>query len=98
MIMIDLKRPCRPLLELCTPSKRCVKISETRRSPVPKESAADRIKRSRRVNLRYDSTRIPEVMTLAKRNVNTPPTTGFGTVHCVKFKEVWEIFRWTYQR
>ena len=51
----------------------------TRRSPTPKESAAARMKRSRRVQRMYDSTRTPDVITDAKRNVVTPPRTGFGT-------------------
>lgn len=46
---------------------------------MPKESDAARIKRSLRVNRMYDRTLMPETATDAKRNVVTPPRTGFGT-------------------
>ena len=51
----------------------------TRRSPTPNDMAAARTKRSRRVNRLYDSTRIPDVATVANKKVVTPPRTGLGT-------------------
>ena len=80
MIVIELKRPWRPLLGLSTRSKRCVKIPGTSRSPTPNAIAAARMKRSRRVKRLYDNTRTPETATDANRNVVTPPKTGFGTM------------------
>ena len=46
---------------------------------MPNDKAAASTKRSRRVNLLYDNTRIPDVATLANRKVVTPPRTGLGT-------------------
>jgi hypothetical protein len=71
--------PWRPPLGLFTPSNRYVKISGTRRSPTPNDSAAARMNLSRRVYRTKERTRRPETMTLAKRKVVTPPKTGLGT-------------------
>ena len=77
MMVIEFKKPCSPLFAL-TLSNKCVKMSGTRRSPTPKENAAARMKRSRRVKCRYERTRTPETTTLANRNVVTPPRTELG--------------------
>lgn len=79
-IVIESNSPWRPVLGLFTPSKRCVKMVGTSRSPTPNDKAAARMNRSRRVHRMYDSTRAPDTITLAKRKVVTPPRTGFGTV------------------
>ena len=47
---------------------------------MPNDMAAARINRSRRVKRLYESTRMPDVATLANRNVVTPPRTGLGTI------------------
>lgn len=78
-IVIELKRPSNPALGFCTPSNKCSNIPGTRRLPNPKDNAAAITKRSRRVNLLYDKTRIPETATLANRKVVTPPNTELGT-------------------
>lgn len=78
--MIESNKPSRPLFGFLTRSKRCVKIPGTSKSPTPNEKAAARTNRSRRVKLIYESTRIPEMTTLANKKVVTPPRTGFGTV------------------
>lgn len=79
MIVIDSKKPLRPLFGFLTPSKRWVKIVGTSRSPTPNESAAASTKRSRRVKRLYDRTRKPETATLANKKVVTPPRTELGT-------------------
>jgi hypothetical protein len=79
MISIASKRPLSPDEGLSTPSNKWVKISGTSRSPNPKHNAAAIMNRSRRVYLTYANTLTPDVATLAKRNVVTPPRTEFGT-------------------
>lgn len=79
-MVIELKRPCKPGDGFETPSNRWVNQSSTRRSPKPKAMDAARVKRLRRVQVKYDSTRIPEVNTVANRKVVTPPRTGLGTM------------------
>ena len=78
-MVIESKKPCKPLLGWLTPSKRWVKIVGTRRSPTPKENAAAMIKQSRRVHRTSERTRAPEAITLANKKVVTPPNTGLGT-------------------
>jgi hypothetical protein len=78
-ISMLLIKPFRPELWLLTPSNRCVKTVGASTSPSPNESAAARTKRARRVKRTSASTRMPDVTTLANRNVVTPPSTGFGT-------------------
>lgn len=79
-MVIESKRPWRPLLGLRTPSKRCVKIVGTSKLPMPNDMADARINRSRRVKRLYESTRTPDTATLANRKVVTPPRTGLGTM------------------
>lgn len=78
-MVIESRRLWRPLSGFRTPSKRCVKIVGTSRLPMPNDMADARMKRSRRVKRLYDSTRMPDIATLANRKVVTPPRTGFGT-------------------
>ena len=73
------KRPLNPEEGLRTPSNKWVKISGTSRFPNPKHNAAAMTNRSRRVYLTYARTLRPDVATLAKRNVVTPPRTELGT-------------------
>lgn len=81
IIVIESKRPCNPGLGLGTPSKRWVYHPWARRFPTPKLIAAARVKRFFRVQVMYDRTRIPDVITVANKNVVTPPRTGLGTVN-----------------
>ena len=74
------KRPLNPDEGLSTPSNKWVKMSGTSRLPNPKHNAAAMMNRSRRVNLAYANTLAPDVATLAKRNVVTPPRTELGTL------------------
>lgn len=76
---MESNNPCNPLFGLLTPSKRCVKIVGTIKSPMPNDNAAETMNRSLRVHWTYESTRRPEAITLAKRKVVTPPRTGSGT-------------------
>lgn len=79
MIVILVKNPLSPLLGFFTPLNKNVNIVGTNRSPTPNDRAAATINRLRRVHWIYDRTRRPDAITLAKRNVVTPPRTGFGT-------------------
>jgi len=72
------KRPLNPDEGLSTSSNKWVKVPGTSRFPNPKHNAAAMMNRSRRVNLAYANTLTPDVATLAKRNVVTPPRTELG--------------------
>ena len=74
------KKPLNPDEGFLTPSNKWVKIPGTSRLANPKLNAAAMMNRSRRVNLTYANTLSPDVATLAKRNVVTPPRTGLGTL------------------
>lgn len=78
-MVIESNSPFNPLFGLLTPSNKWVKMPGASKSPIPKLKAAARTNRSLRVNLLYERTRTPDTATEAKRNVVTPPRTGFGT-------------------
>ena len=75
---ILLNRPFKPALGASTPSNRYVAHLGTSILPNPIAAAAAKTNRSFLVNFMYERTLIPAAITEPKRNVVTPPSTGFG--------------------